>query len=192
MFLGLPDPHPGSLVRDTDPRIRIRTKMSRVPNTVYQNVEVQTSALQDCKNPSSHPYTLCSTQVVEQCNECHLGPKKSRLSGPTPSNEMSNGFVPIKIIKTKRHIKNRNISNCITASRSVFINSQLQQEGGEKSPNLSLCARSLKNSYFFCPLLIFYLFFEASCPFPSVRQLCARAPLSINQATVRARAPSSQ
>ncbi len=33
MFLGLPDPHPDQLVRGTDPRIRIRTKMSRIPNT---------------------------------------------------------------------------------------------------------------------------------------------------------------
>jgi hypothetical protein len=35
MFLGLPDPHP--LVRGTDPRIRIRTKMPRIPNTVCYN-----------------------------------------------------------------------------------------------------------------------------------------------------------
>ena len=35
MFLGLPDPHPDPLVRGTDPRvqIRIRSKMSRIPNT---------------------------------------------------------------------------------------------------------------------------------------------------------------
>jgi hypothetical protein len=37
MFLGLPDPHP--LVKGTDPRIRvrirIRTKMSRIPNTDF-------------------------------------------------------------------------------------------------------------------------------------------------------------
>jgi hypothetical protein len=30
---------------------------------------------------------------------------KSRFSGPTPSNGPSNGFAPIKIIKSKRHIK---------------------------------------------------------------------------------------
>jgi hypothetical protein len=37
MFLGLPDPHPVSLVRGTDPRIliriQIRIKMSRIRNT---------------------------------------------------------------------------------------------------------------------------------------------------------------
>jgi hypothetical protein len=27
-------------------------------------------------------------------SECHLGPKKSRLSGPTPFNGPSNGFAP--------------------------------------------------------------------------------------------------
>jgi hypothetical protein len=31
--LGLPEPHPDLLVRGTDPRTRIRTKMSRIPNT---------------------------------------------------------------------------------------------------------------------------------------------------------------
>jgi hypothetical protein len=66
MFLGLPDPHLGSLVRDTDPRIRIRTKMSRIPNTIYQNVEAQISALQDCNSarplPHTH-HTLCSRVV---------------------------------------------------------------------------------------------------------------------------------
>jgi hypothetical protein len=31
-----PDPHPDSLVRGTDPRIRIRTKMSQILNTGYQ------------------------------------------------------------------------------------------------------------------------------------------------------------
>jgi hypothetical protein len=36
MFLGLPDPHPDPLVRGTDPRIQIRTKMSRISNTGYQ------------------------------------------------------------------------------------------------------------------------------------------------------------
>jgi hypothetical protein len=33
MFLGHPDPHLNSLVRGTDPRIRIRTKMLRIANT---------------------------------------------------------------------------------------------------------------------------------------------------------------
>ncbi len=35
VFLGLPDPHPDSLDRGTDPAIRIRTKMSRIHNTDY-------------------------------------------------------------------------------------------------------------------------------------------------------------
>jgi hypothetical protein len=35
MFLGLSDPYPDPLVRGTDPRIRIRTKMSRIPNTAF-------------------------------------------------------------------------------------------------------------------------------------------------------------
>jgi hypothetical protein len=36
MFLGLPDPHPDPLVRGTDPKIRVHTKMSRIPNTGQQ------------------------------------------------------------------------------------------------------------------------------------------------------------
>jgi len=34
--LALSDPHPDLLVRGTDPRIRIRTKISRIPNTSQQ------------------------------------------------------------------------------------------------------------------------------------------------------------
>ncbi len=49
--------------------------------------------------------------------------------------------------------------------RICFHQLLLQQEGGEKSPNLSLCTR----------------------PFQSTKQLWARAPLSINQATLSAR-----
>ncbi len=33
MFWGVPDPYPDPLVRGTNPRIRIRSNMSRVPNT---------------------------------------------------------------------------------------------------------------------------------------------------------------
>jgi hypothetical protein len=33
MFWGVPDPHPDPLVRGTNPRIRIRTNMSRISNT---------------------------------------------------------------------------------------------------------------------------------------------------------------
>jgi hypothetical protein len=32
-------------------------------------------------------------------NECHLGPKKSRFLGPTPSNAPSNDVAPLKTIK---------------------------------------------------------------------------------------------
>jgi hypothetical protein len=43
-FLGLPDPHPDPLDKGTDPgiriRIRIRTKMSRIHNTVFCNEEM--------------------------------------------------------------------------------------------------------------------------------------------------------
>jgi hypothetical protein len=38
--------------------------------------------------------------------ECHLGPKKSRFSGPTPSNAPSNDVAPLKTIKYKRHKNN--------------------------------------------------------------------------------------
>ncbi len=38
MFLGLPDPHPDPLARSKDPRVRIRvhTKISRIPNTGWR------------------------------------------------------------------------------------------------------------------------------------------------------------
>ncbi len=49
----------------------------------------------------------------QRANWVPLGPKKSRFSGPTPYCGPSNGFSPIKIIKTKRPIKNRSISNFI-------------------------------------------------------------------------------
>ncbi len=51
--------------------------------------------------------------------ECHLGPKKPRFSGPTPSNGPSNGFAPIKIINSKCHIKNRYIGN-VMCTRSIL------------------------------------------------------------------------
>jgi hypothetical protein len=35
-----------------------------------------------------------------------VGPKKSRFSGPTPSNAPSNEFAPLKTIKYKRHKNN--------------------------------------------------------------------------------------
>ncbi len=45
MFLDLPDPHPDPLVKGTDPRIRIRTrirtKMSRISNTAYSYCIIQ-------------------------------------------------------------------------------------------------------------------------------------------------------
>ncbi len=39
-------------------------------------------------------------------SECHLGPKKSRFSGPTPSNAPSNDVALLKTIKYKRHKNN--------------------------------------------------------------------------------------
>jgi len=38
MFLGLLDPDPDLLVRGTDPRIRIRTKLSQIRNTEQPDV----------------------------------------------------------------------------------------------------------------------------------------------------------
>jgi hypothetical protein len=42
--------------------------------------------------------------------EWHWGPKKSRFSGPTPSNGPSNGFAHIKIIYVPCYINNRALS----------------------------------------------------------------------------------
>jgi hypothetical protein len=56
MFLGLPDPHPDPLVRGTDPRIRIRTKMSRIPYPT-KNASVNVSRF----IPGMHAYEV-STQ----------------------------------------------------------------------------------------------------------------------------------
>ncbi len=86
MFLGLPDPHLGSLVRDTDPRIRIRTKMSRIPNTVYQNVEAQISALQDCKTHSTYPphvvlYTIGRVVNVTRYRILHIFVEEEEKGG---------------------------------------------------------------------------------------------------------------
>jgi hypothetical protein len=44
----------------------------------------------------------------------------SRFSGPTPSNGPSNQFARIKIIKSKRHIKNRYIGNFMYMSFCVL------------------------------------------------------------------------
>jgi hypothetical protein len=40
-----------------------------------------------------------------------FGPKKVKISGPTPSIGLSNGFARIKIIKSKRHIKTGTLVN---------------------------------------------------------------------------------
>ncbi len=39
-------------------------------------------------------------RINGEWSECHLGPKQSWCSGPTPSNVPSTGFTPIKIIKS--------------------------------------------------------------------------------------------
>ncbi len=45
-----------------------------------------------------------------------LSPKKSRFSGPTPSNAPSNDVARLKTIKYKRHIYNRYIGNFMYTS----------------------------------------------------------------------------
>ncbi len=53
MFLGLPDPHPDSLVRGTDHRIRIRnrTKMSWIRNTGVSCLTFRIQIRQECLRP---------------------------------------------------------------------------------------------------------------------------------------------
>ncbi len=46
----------------------------------------------------------------------HLGPKKSRFSGPTPSNAPSNDVAHLKTIRYKRHKNNRYIGNFMYTS----------------------------------------------------------------------------
>jgi hypothetical protein len=65
----------------------------------YQNCPV-------CSTGASHShitiyyYPLPPQQLEHERSECHLGLKKLRFSGPTPSNGPSNGFALIKIIKS--------------------------------------------------------------------------------------------
>jgi hypothetical protein len=63
----------------------------------------------------------------------HLGPnQKSRFLGHTPSNGPSNGFTPIKIIKIikyKRHVKNR-----YTGNFSIHEFRSLPSHGSKKKP----------------------------------------------------------
>ncbi len=47
----------------------------------------------------------------QQVKRVPFGPKKVEISGPNPSNGLRNTFSCIKIIKSKRHPKNRNIGN---------------------------------------------------------------------------------
>jgi hypothetical protein len=84
IFLVLPDPHPDPLVRDTDPRIRILTKMSRIPTKreLYQKFRFISVAR---KEEGSLP------MIVDlRCPTCislaMLGEEKSttiRFRGPT-------------------------------------------------------------------------------------------------------------
>jgi hypothetical protein len=43
----------------------------------------------------------------QRAKRVSFGPKKVEISGPTPFSGPSNGFSRIKLIKSKRHIKNR-------------------------------------------------------------------------------------
>jgi hypothetical protein len=60
-------------------------------------------------------------------SKCHLGPKKSRFSGPTMSNGLSNEFSPIKIITSKRHIKKTGILVILSALFSLVAISGLKK-----------------------------------------------------------------
>ncbi len=61
MFLGLPDPHPDPLVRGTDPRIRIHTKMSRIPDTAI--IHGLTLPLGSCLHQPSSSFFFPSVNV---------------------------------------------------------------------------------------------------------------------------------
>jgi hypothetical protein len=53
-------------------------------------------------------------------SECHLGPKKSRFSGLTPSNAPSNDVALLKTIKYKRHKNNWYIGSFMYLSAVVY------------------------------------------------------------------------
>ncbi len=53
-------------------------------------------------------------------SECHLGPKKSRFSGPTPSNAPSNDVTFLKTIKYKRYKNNWYIGSFMYPSAVVY------------------------------------------------------------------------
>ncbi len=63
-------------------------------------------------------------------SECHLGPKKSRFLGPTPSNAPSNDVAALKIIKYKRHKNNRYIGSFMYPSAVVYCCCVLEGWGG--------------------------------------------------------------
>ncbi len=55
MFLGITDPHPDPFVIGTDPSIRIRPKISRIPNTGYPD---------ETKPEQSYRYLQYSVQYL--------------------------------------------------------------------------------------------------------------------------------
>jgi hypothetical protein len=55
-----------------------------------------------------------------EIRECHLGPKKSRFSGPTPSNAPSNDVALLKTIKYNRHKNNWYIGSFMYPSAVVY------------------------------------------------------------------------
>jgi hypothetical protein len=59
------DPDPDQLVRSKDPRIRIRTKMSRIPNTVYTVLHFEPSGLHFKSQRPSTALVLASTALNE-------------------------------------------------------------------------------------------------------------------------------
>jgi hypothetical protein len=70
--------------------------------------------------------------------ECHLGPKKSRFSGPTPSNAPSKDVAPLKIIKY-RAIKTTG-TLVFLCTRVLLCSVVVCKRGGEVSLQLS-CVR---------------------------------------------------
>jgi hypothetical protein len=86
----------------------------------------------------------CDNILSKYHAKCHLGPKKSRFSGPTPSKAPSNDVAALKTIKYKCHKNNRYIGSFMYPSAVVVCCCVLLcvvcKRGGEVS--LHLCCVS--------------------------------------------------